>query len=103
MINVRFFRANGNLTGFEISGHSGSAEYGSDIVCAAISSCAYMTANTITDIIGIKADITVDDGYMSVALSEKDSLKAKDILSGFRLHIAQMAKDYPDNITLTSH
>lgn len=53
--------ASGDLIGFRISGHSGFAESGSDIVCASISSAAYMAANTITDIINISAEVDVDE------------------------------------------
>ena len=36
--------------GFLISGHSDFAEEGYDIVCASISSAAYLVANTITEV-----------------------------------------------------
>ena len=49
MIEVEFFREpDGTLTGYTFSGHSDYAEQGSDIVCAAVSSAAYMAANTIS-------------------------------------------------------
>ena len=52
MIFVRFLsEASGNLVGFVMEGHAGYADPGEDIVCAAVSSVAYMTANTITEII----------------------------------------------------
>ena len=48
MIFVRFLsEASGNLVGFVMEGHAGYADPGEDIVCAAGSSVAYMTANTI--------------------------------------------------------
>ena len=37
MTNVQILKNNGNIIGFVISGHSGYAEAGSDIVCSAIS------------------------------------------------------------------
>ena len=64
MIKVTFFKKQGNFTGFEISGHSGFAEEGSDIVCSAVSSVAYMVANTLTEVSKVKADIVLDDGYL---------------------------------------
>ena len=49
MIFVRFLsEASGNLVGFVMEGHAGYADPGEDSVCAAVSSVAYMTANTIT-------------------------------------------------------
>ena len=84
----------GRLTGFEISGHSGYAEEESDIVCASISSCAYMVANTATDIVGVKADIEVEDGYMSFSVGFSESEKIKDLLSGFEMHVKALAEEY---------
>ena len=69
MIQVSFLTLkSGELVGFWIQGHSGYAEEGSDIVCAAVSSAAYMTANTILEVLGISADVTAEDGDMSCLL-----------------------------------
>ena len=96
MIKATFYRQkDGNLKGFEIEGHSGFAGEGQDIICASVSSAAYMTANTVTDVIFAKADIAVDDGYMSFIL--KDKIKnSQVILEGFLLHVKTLASDYED-------
>ena len=39
--------ADGLLSGFSVTGHAGAGEYGQDIVCAAVSSATYMTANDL--------------------------------------------------------
>ena len=98
MTEIRFYSFKGRLTGFEISGHSGYAEEGSDIVCASISSCAYMVANTATEIVGVKANIEVEDGYMLFSVSISESEKIKDLLSGFEMHVKALAEDYKDFI-----
>ncbi|MBR3972044.1 MAG: ribosomal-processing cysteine protease Prp [Ruminococcus sp.] len=98
MINIRFIKQQGLLEGFEMKGHSGYAEHGSDIVCAAVSSAAYMTANCVTEIIGIPAEISVDDGYMMMKLTSHDAMKAQDILRGFELHINELSQQYQINI-----
>ena len=67
------------------------------LVCAAVSSAAYMTANTITEIIGDKADIEVDDGKM-VLLVKSPSEKTLAVLEGFKLHIQQLEEQYKDCI-----
>ena len=99
MIKIRFTHSDGNLVAFSLSGHSGFAEQGEDIVCAAVSSAAYMTANTLTEIMGLDPDISLSDGKMSVKLSSAETLKAQDILRGFSLHMDELSKQYPDNIT----
>ena len=37
MTNITFYKTNNSFVGFRVSGHSGYAEEGSDIVCAGIS------------------------------------------------------------------
>ncbi|MBR5113364.1 MAG: ribosomal-processing cysteine protease Prp, partial [Clostridia bacterium] len=72
MTQVRFYIDENRLTGFEISGHSCFALKGSDIVCAAISSAAIMAANTITEVIGDRADISEKDGYLNFRLIDSN-------------------------------
>lgn len=87
------------LIGFEISGHANYAESGNDIVCAAVSSAAYMVANTITDVIKAEADVCVNNsGKMFLQISEKDISSCFDVLLGFKLHVLSLEKQYPNNI-----
>ena len=41
------------MTGFTCKGHSGYAEAGSDIVCAAITSAIRMTECALNDVLGL--------------------------------------------------
>ena len=100
MIKVCFFTEHGLLTGYEIKGHSGYAESDEDdIVCAAVSSAAYMAVNTITDIICSQADIQVENGYLSVKTDGAGEIQT--ILKGLKLHLQQLSQDYPKNIKVT--
>ena len=99
MIRVRFHTANDALIGFTLDGHAGAGEHGQDIVCAAVSSAAYMTANTVTEIVGAAADITVDDGLMELTVTDRIE-DCQNILSGFQLHIQALAEQYPTRIQL---
>lgn len=56
-----------------------------------------MAANTITDIYHAKAQVEVEDGYMSVILTEADA-QSVNLLSGLEAHIRALAKDYPSSI-----
>ena len=87
MTSVKFL-ADEKLFGFEISGHSTvncDDEVGKT-VCAAVSSAAYMAANTITEIIGDKAKATVSDGAMYFKV-KNPSDAAIMVLDGLRLHL----------------
>ena len=97
MIEATFYKDKGEIRGFVIKGHSGYSEEGSDIICASVSSAAYMTANTLTEIAGVKADIEVDDGYLEL-MTKDSSENARVILEGFRLHISTLAEDYSEYI-----
>lgn len=95
MTTITFFTDNDQLSGFNMQGHSGFAEEGEDIVCAALSSAAFMTANTITEILNIKPEVLiVDDGVMELQLNSKDYVEARTILQGFRLHITALCEQY---------
>ena len=98
MIRAKFNIRKGSFT---IEGHSGSAEAGQDIICAAVSSAAYMAVNTITEIIGENVEADVSDGYMKIVLSGNNEA-ASDILRGLELHISELADEYPDFIRITT-
>lgn len=91
---------NGRLCGFELEGHSGAGEAGSDIVCAAVSSAAYLTANTITDICHCRAEVRDSDGHMLVKVEDADTERCQDILKGFRLHMEELEQQYPEHIQI---
>ncbi len=97
MINAELMSdQNGRLCGFHISGHAMMAESGKDVICAFVSSAAYMAANTITDVIGAKAEARASDGDMYVMISQKDTEKCADILAGFKLHLLNTQEQYPE-------
>ena len=77
MTKVDFLLHDGLITGFTITDHAEYGEEGSDILCAAISSAAYMTVNTITDILGIVVGVEVKDGYMELSWRKKMHRKLK--------------------------
>ena len=90
------------ITGFSISGHSGYAEAGQDIVCAAISAVVTMAETTINDVCGAKAKVRVKDEQARITLTlptscdEEDAVQA--VLSGMMLTLISMREDYPDYI-----
>ena len=99
MLCATFFHKQNNLCGFDLCGHCGG-EAGYDIVCAAVSSATYMTANTLTDVCGLSADITEQDGHLKLILSAQDMKRGQDILKGFQLHLIALHEQYPNKIEL---
>ena len=102
MTRCEFFTENERITGFSISGHSGYAEAGADIVCAAISAVVTMAEATINDVCGAKAKVRVKDDQARITLTlpascdEEESVQA--VLSGLLLTLISLREDYPDYI-----
>ena len=99
MIKVRFSVGDRQLNGFEISGHALFAESGKDIICAAVSSAAYMAANTVTEIIRADAKAQAEDGAMVLTLNEPNT-QAETVLRGLELHFTELSKQYPQHIKI---
>ena len=96
MISVTFYKDGAEFTGYEFKGHSDYAEAGYDIVCSAVSSAAYLTANNITDVFGVKSDVTVSDGYMKITAQKSDN--SNRLIDGLYRHSLQLAEQYPNDI-----
>ncbi len=56
-----------------------------------------MAANTLTEIVGAEADITVEDGYLELTVREMTD-KTEIVLQGLELHISTLAQDYDEYI-----
>ena len=102
MTRCEFFTEDDRITGFTISGHSGYAEAGQDIICAAISAVVTMAEATINDVCGVKAKVRVKEEDARVTLTlpascdEEEAVQA--CLAGMLLTLAGMRDDYPDFI-----
>ena len=92
----------GRITGFTVSGHSGYAEAGQDIVCAAISAIVTMAEATINDVCGAKAKVRVKEEDARITLTlpaacdEEESVQA--VLAGMLLYLCNLRDEYPDYI-----
>lgn len=98
MTRATFVRKDGLLCGFTLRGHAGAGVSGTDVVCAAISSAAYLAANTITEICRCPADTEAQDGFLMVSVEEPAG--CQDILLGLRLHLGQLQQQYPRQLVV---
>ena len=102
MTRCEFFTEGDRITGFSISGHSGYAESGADIVCAAVSAVVTMAEATINDVCGAKAKVRVKDEQARISLTlpascdEEETVQA--VLAGMMLTLCSLRDDYPDYI-----
>ena len=90
------------ITGFTVSGHSGYAEAGADIVCAAVSTAVTMAEAIINEVCGAKAKVRVKEEDARVTLTlptscdEEETVQAA--LSGLMLTLLNIKEDYEDYI-----
>ncbi|MDO4607592.1 MAG: ribosomal-processing cysteine protease Prp [Clostridia bacterium] len=100
MTRVKFLK-DGSIVGFEIFGHSSCDEndFEGKIVCSAVSSAAYMAANTIIEIIGDKCFATIDDAKMLVTV-DAPCKETVAVLNGLKLHLTELSKQYSKRIRI---
>jgi len=85
-----------------VSGHSGYAEAGADIVCAAISAAVGLAEVTINDVCGAKAKVRVKEQDARITLTlpasceEEDTIQ--DVLAGLMVYLVDLRDQYPDYI-----
>ncbi|HIQ76083.1 MAG TPA: ribosomal-processing cysteine protease Prp [Candidatus Faecousia excrementipullorum] len=102
MTRCEFFMEDDRITGFSISGHSGYAEEGSDIVCAAISAVTAMVEATVNEVCGAKAKVRVKEADARITLTlptvcdEEESVQA--VLAGMMLYLCNLRDEYPENL-----
>ena len=102
MTTGTFHMEGDRLTGFDSQGHSGYAEEGADIVCAAVSAAVAMAEATINDVCGANAKVRVKDEQARITLTlpavcdEEDTIQA--VLAGMLVTLCGMRDDYPDYI-----
>ncbi len=103
MTTVKFFYTGKTITGFSLKGHSSAncSDEEGRLVCSAVSSAAYMVANTLTEIFGINADIQVDEALM-VLKTEDITDSAAKVLEGFKLHMEGLSSQYSKSIKVYS-
>ena len=100
MTTAKFLFSDDVIVSFELSGHSGAGECGTDIVCSAVSSAVYMASNTIIEIMKLSPETVVRDGYLKVVMTLEDARKSKVITDGLYLHLSELQSQYPNNLKL---
>ncbi|MGM9550650.1 MAG: ribosomal-processing cysteine protease Prp [Clostridia bacterium] len=84
----------GKIVSIEVNGHSGYAECGSDIVCAAVSTAVQMTLNGIEEMKLADISYSVNDGYLVCEIPEDREYGADLLLNSLMITIYEIAKQY---------
>ena len=65
MTTITFQSQGSRVIGFDVQGHSGYAEAGADIVCAAVTSAVRLVETTVNDVLGLAASVKVRESDAS--------------------------------------
>lgn len=96
MINI-------NITKDEIiiKGHAGFSEYGTDIVCAAVSSIAITTVNAILKLSPETIKYKEKNGFLKIQILKENEITLKLINNMISL-LEELEKQYQKNIKITN-
>ena len=106
MTTVAFHLEGSRIVGFEVKGHSGYAEEGSDIVCAAVTSAVRLCECTINDVLGLEAAVKVRQKDASISLKLPGSLgqtnesTCQALLAALMVYCTELHEEYPENISV---
>lgn len=105
MIHIRTEKnESGNVVFFRVSGHSGYAERGQDIVCAAVSSAVMMTGVGLEQRLGLKDIMQVKERDNVICcrlpkdLPEAVQRQAFVLLDTLDLYLTELASQYESYI-----
>ena len=96
MIAAVFSRSGGKYVGFEISGHSGLADAGSDVLCAAVSAATELAAN----LAGGEAKVDEKTAKVMVRIPSPDE-NSERVICALRDQLKGYSEEYPKNIRIT--
>lgn len=97
MINAEFFKSaeTERMLGFSVSGHSGMADMGFDIVCASVSSAVMLTANTISEIFKLEAKVKDLGNEILLKLGNDPDGTGDKLLLGLLTHLYMVSEQFP--------
>ena len=106
MTTVSFHLEGSRIVGFEVQGHSGFADEGNDIVCAAITSAVRLCECAINDVLGLEASVKVrqKDATISLklpgGLGQTNESTCQTILTALMVYLTELHEEYPENISV---
>ena len=105
MISAILYQGTDGYAACRITGHSGQAEAGRDIICAAVSILGCTCVNSLESVLGIIPEVTEnEDGVLEFRLPEmtpEENGNAQILMGALKQGLTDLADAYPRNVTLT--
>ena len=90
--------------GFSCQGHSGYAEAGADIVCAAVTSAVRMAECTINDVLRAQAEVSVCEKTATITLRLPSRCENEQgcqvVLRGMETYLRELSCENPHHLTV---
>ena len=106
MTKIKIKKQNENIVCVECNDHTGFGAYGSDIVCAGVSSITQTAVLAIQKLTNIKTKYDIDEkiGFLKLELLDVENSQgfhdAQVILKSMLLGLEDLQKQYPKHIKL---
>ncbi len=107
MIRAVLYTEGEDITACRAEGHSGLAEAGNDIVCAAVSVLTITCVNALESVCGVIPRITEENeanGILAFELPERteaENEKAQILMKALKQGLEDLAAEYPKNVKLS--
>ena len=107
MTKVVFYKKHGIYYGFHEVGHAGYGEFGTDIVCSALSAMTMLIVNTIETVWGVDVNYEIDEKTTDITVTVKEALPeyassdekqyaVSGLIEGYFYQLMDMIEDYSD-------
>ena len=111
MTKVVFYKKHGIYYGFHEVGHAGYGEFGTDIVCSALSAMTMLIVNTIETVWGVDVDYQIDEKTTDITVTVKEALPeyassdekqyaVSGLIEGYFYQLMDMLEDYSDYLVV---
>ena len=100
MITATFHCEGKDIVSFQVEGHSGLADEGEDILCAAVTSAVRLTECAVNDVLGLEASVKVKPEKALISLKLPGGLgqtnhsTCQALLTALMLHLSSLHEEY---------
>lgn len=99
MVKIKVRKLNDSIKSIEIFGHAEFAQYGKDIVCAAISSISIGLLNAIDVLTVETCEVEMTDNHIRIIVLKSDDV-TQTVLSVGIIQLKTIEERYPNNLKI---